>query len=64
MTESMLYAIEQVGGHLLKMVKEYEKGGGEKYGSREDIIFGLHEFSWKINAAANVLESQLKKEQN
>lgn len=64
MTDSMLLAIDQVGGHLLGMAKEYENGGGEKYGSREDIIFGLREFAWKIKVAANVLESQLERERN
>ncbi len=63
MTESMLLAIEQVGGHLLGMAKEYERGGA-KYGSREDIIFGLREFAWKIKVAANVLEAQLEKERS
>lgn len=60
MTDSMLLAIEQVGGHLLGMVEEYKRGGGAKYGSRKDIIFGLHEFAWKINVAANVLETQIE----
>ena len=62
MTESMLLAIEQTGNHLLGMVTEYEGDGKGKYGTREDIIFGLREFAWKLGVVANVLENQRNKE--